>query len=895
MINSSYSLKQHNTHIGKALLFAILMLLGAGNLFANTDCKILPTPEWVEKITNDSDTTHQDEAIANGFAYLLVDNQTKVSNGNAHYYYHRTKKILNNKGMQQSSDIKVDFDPSSHEAILHKVEIIRNGETINCLQANNVKVVQRETELESKLFTGEQTLLVFLEGVRSGDIIEYSYSMIGKNQKNTDIFIYDFFVSSATTPVALFRDQLILPKDYKLAIKNHSSNHNPIIRNVGNNREYVWTVKNTPVIALESSIPDWFNPFPRIQVTEKKSWQEIAKNKLLQYATPTQISAQLDAYIKRIAENINDPGERLIAVARFIQDEVRYMGIANLDRGSPTEPSVTFRRRFGDCKDKTVLMLAILKALHIEAYTALVDTTEGEAMNHLLPSTNAFNHAIVVAYINGKKYWIDPTQSYQGGSLENLSQPNYGYALILNPKTTSLAKLPALKLNAPTERVYETFDLQKGAGAPGTFKVKTIYTGHSADEKRERLTETPKKILQEEYLKYYEKFYPDIKQKQEMKITDNRQQNQIIIEEVYEINDVWTKNETDKQHIFEYSANELRPYLDSSYLTTRKMPLAIAHPVHISKEINLLLPKTEWNLPPVNLEINAPEFNFKNQESYKNHVYSIRYEFKTLKDHVKPKDLEVYKHNLKKALLFGNIFYDYGETVGSYTADTSEDPEATQWQVSSDFSKQKSENDSESVDDNNENDSLNFIAVLLVLLVIVITLFIIIWFNNLSSKKTINIPENTRYQGLGGWLVLIAFQLFLTFAMQIYAFKEIADTAFSTQIWNALTVTSSAAFNPLWAPVILAELIANTVFIVVSLFAIFLFFKKNHRFPRIYILLMWSILVLAIADDIAVFYISTDFNLNKELLSDLKNLFGYCMWTWYMLVSKRVKATFIHQ
>ena len=62
----------------------------------------------------------------------------------------------------------------------------------------------------------------------------------------------------------------------------------------------------------------------------------------------------------------SDERERLLAAMRFVQSEVRYLALA-LGNGSyvPSPPELVLKRRYGDCKDKTLLALSLLKGLSI--------------------------------------------------------------------------------------------------------------------------------------------------------------------------------------------------------------------------------------------------------------------------------------------------------------------------------------------------------------------------------------------------------------------------------------------------------------------------------------------------------------------------------------------------
>lgn len=125
-----------------------------------------------------------------------------------------------------------------------------------------------------------------------------------------------------------------------------------------------------------------------------------------------------------------------------VSREIRYTGM-DLGEGRlvPRKPTETLRRKLGDCKDKAVLLTAMLRAAGIPAYVALLSAGEGEPdIEGSLPGLGAFNHAIVVVPGN-PAVWIDPTDpDSRAGELPAGDQGRL--ALIASPSTVGLVRTP---------------------------------------------------------------------------------------------------------------------------------------------------------------------------------------------------------------------------------------------------------------------------------------------------------------------------------------------------------------------------------------------------------------------------------------------------------------------
>ena len=106
--------------------------------------------------------------------------------------------------------------------------------------------------------------------------------------------------------------------------------------------------------------------YPSVEWGEFKDWQAVARWAAPYYRLPAQLSPALQVEVDRIAKAHASPEERLLAALQFVQREIRYMGV-EIGPGShaPSAPQKVLERRFGDCKDKSLLTMTLLQSLGI--------------------------------------------------------------------------------------------------------------------------------------------------------------------------------------------------------------------------------------------------------------------------------------------------------------------------------------------------------------------------------------------------------------------------------------------------------------------------------------------------------------------------------------------------
>ena len=101
------------------------------------------------------------------------------------------------------------------------------------------------------------------------------------------------------------------------------------------------------------------------------------------------------------------PVEKLARIHQFTLGDVRYGRHPNEVNMSQTrEMGGMLLDLRGDCKDKCVMMVAMLRELSIPAQIAVL-LTRDFGIQPFLPSMR-FNHAVVVANVDGQEFWLDP-------------------------------------------------------------------------------------------------------------------------------------------------------------------------------------------------------------------------------------------------------------------------------------------------------------------------------------------------------------------------------------------------------------------------------------------------------------------------------------------------------
>lgn len=148
---------------------------------------------------------------------------------------------------------------------------------------------------------------------------------------------------------------------------------------------------------------------------------------------------------------------------------------------------------------------------------------------------------------------------------------------------------------------------------------------------------------------------------------------------------------------------------------------------------------------------------------------------------------------------------------------------------------------------------------------------------------------------IGGWMMLVALGVVLTPLRISYFLITVYPPIFTDGTWEALTSPSSPSYSPIWGPFLIGEVLVNLTFVLMSLFAAYLMFSKRATFPKWYAAIAFGSALFIVVDAyIATLVMPSVSMFDPETIREFaRSLVSCLIWTPYLFLSKRAKATFI--
>ena len=157
--------------------------------------------------------------------------------------------------------------------------------------------------------------------------------------------------------------------------------------------------------------------------------------------------------------------------------------------------------------------------------------------------------------------------------------------------------------------------------------------------------------------------------------------------------------------------------------------------------------------------------------------------------------------------------------------------------------------------------------------------------------------DNHELRGLGGWLILVGIGIIIGPMLVAYEFIPLYYSIFTDGSFEYVTTPGTEAYHKFWGPLLIFESVYNSLMLVALLYLIYLFFSKHYLFPGVYIAVtLISVVIIPLDAWLGSFVITDEPMFDPVTAKEFaRSIIAAAVWVPYMLVSKRVKATFVNK
>ncbi|GBE28004.1 transglutaminase-like superfamily protein [bacterium BMS3Bbin03] len=420
----------------KTLLFLLLSAAVVNPVFAQHKYSQEEVQGLIENAPNAADYPQASAVILLHQKILTVH-----EDGSSTLDEHLLIKILKHRGKQKYGDQKRKYNAETDSIqVLRAVTYKFGGKVI----AVEKKAINDITPLE---LTGASVYANVLEKVISfpalapNVVMELKLRTVSKAPKEKSDRHYWGLVGFQTDDPILRKEfVLIVPKTMDATYAFLHKNVEPEETTFADRLVYNWRVEKSPQIISEPDMPPFEEIIPLLAFSSQKKWENVGawlKGKFYKHITQgDSIRAQAQELTKAAKNRSEKIRNTFLFVAQKIRNVYLKLGLAGYE---PHDADSVLANRYGDWRDKAVLLVALLKAAGIESYPAFVQT-QPQKLIASVPMPKQFNAVYVaVPQKDGQWLWLNPFADYSRYPYFLGAQGNQ--ALVLEPEKAVLKRV----------------------------------------------------------------------------------------------------------------------------------------------------------------------------------------------------------------------------------------------------------------------------------------------------------------------------------------------------------------------------------------------------------------------------------------------------------------------
>ncbi|MCG8697247.1 MAG: DUF3857 domain-containing transglutaminase family protein [Bacteroidales bacterium] len=375
----------------------------------------------------------------------------------------------------------VPYDKDSKVLEIHGKIFNAKSELINRLEAKDIKDYSAISS--NDLYSDNR--------VKSFELMhnQYPYTILVEYKvryNNAIDFSNWYFYFGDNVSVEKSEIEVKISSRVGLRYNEHNLTNGVKITNEQNYGVYKWCEENMQAFEGEPFMPDRREVMPWLQLSPRnityksfnrnvKQWSDLAEFIRFLNNGRDELEPVTVEFVKKLTADCINDYQKVEKLYNFLQENTRYVSIQlGIGGYQPFEANVVDDVKYGDCKALSNYMYAMLKAIGIKSYYALIKAGKGnEYLIEDFPSLQ-FNHAVLTVPLENDTLWLECTS--KEGSMGYCGKwTGNRQALVITENGGELWNTPDYPMKVNTQHCNATVSLL--ADGNGTCKIETEYRG----------------------------------------------------------------------------------------------------------------------------------------------------------------------------------------------------------------------------------------------------------------------------------------------------------------------------------------------------------------------------------------------------------------------------------
>ncbi len=347
---------------------------------------------------------------------LLDEREFQIKNNNKAEYQVHQKIIVNNERGKKYGEVIINENKFCRCTKISGRILDLNGKVLKKL---NKKEIKKANISPGYILFDDSKYQWFELGLPNFPyIIEYSYEKVYNS-----LFFWPDWYPQRDIPVLKTIYKLVLQTPIKYRTHYIGFKKEPKAYDEKGNLVTAWELENIEPKIEEDWIPPendvqmalFFAP-DEFQLEDSKgsfeSWDKFASwYRQLTSGRYTLLPETRQKIADMISETMSER-QKIQKLYSFLQNHTRYVAIyLGLSGWQPQSAQSVYENHYGDCKDLTTLMIAMLREVGITAYPAIIQTRDHGLLIKEFPCAR-FNHCIAFVPLQSDTVWLECTADF---------------------------------------------------------------------------------------------------------------------------------------------------------------------------------------------------------------------------------------------------------------------------------------------------------------------------------------------------------------------------------------------------------------------------------------------------------------------------------------------------
>ncbi|HVO34288.1 MAG TPA: DUF3857 and transglutaminase domain-containing protein [Gemmatimonadales bacterium] len=346
------------------------------------------------------------------YVYLLDDGVVRLeADGRGTRTFRQVVQILTQQAAERFGEQVFSYSSSREKLTVNWLRVVRPDGSVVSAQATHEQESDAPTALESPVYSDARLHRATLGGVAPGTIVDWSYTV----ETLKPVMPGDNYSGWTVTNGRLTRRSRFIvdvPASVTPRIEERNLHFPRQVAEAHGRRVYTWATQEVPKAPdAEPFEADSNGVIMGVEVALPITWRDVARWYAGLSRDRYEVTPELETRLAEIVGAQKTRDDSLRALYRWVAQDFRYVSVSLGTAGyQPRAPEATFETKYGDCKDKATLFVALARRMGFRAYPVLLNS--GGRVDSLLPTTGQFDHMIAAVA-------LDSGRDRAGGAIDD--------------------------------------------------------------------------------------------------------------------------------------------------------------------------------------------------------------------------------------------------------------------------------------------------------------------------------------------------------------------------------------------------------------------------------------------------------------------------------------------